>query len=152
MVSAVTDKHTVLWEVPRRKYVAWDEVRQRNLPSWGELELTLKMSSWEQKKERRQAGKGFEAPLSTQFNSKAREFHALINLKKIVGFPWCLSGKESTCQHRRHRFDSQPGKISHATEAWSLCITTIEPVCPRACALQQRSPCTATRVAPSLCN
>ena len=56
MLSAVTDKHRVLWEVPRRKYVAREEVSQSHLPSCGELELILKMNSWEQKKERRQTG------------------------------------------------------------------------------------------------
>ena len=29
----------------------------------------------------------------------------------IYGLPWCLSGKESTCQCRRRRFDSWVGKI-----------------------------------------
>ena len=28
-----------------------------------------------------------------------------------TGFPWWLSGKESTCQCRRHRFDPWVGKI-----------------------------------------
>ena len=31
--------------------------------------------------------------------------------------PWCLSGKESPCQCRRHRFDSWVGKI-HWMRAW----------------------------------
>ena len=29
----------------------------------------------------------------------------------IYGVPWCLSGKESTCQCRRRRFDSWVGKM-----------------------------------------
>ena len=37
-----------------------------------------------------------------------------------LGFPWWLSGKESTCQCRRQGFDSWSGKIPHATEQLSL--------------------------------
>jgi len=33
-----------------------------------------------------------------------------------VGFPWWLSGKESACQCRRHRFDPRSGKIPYAAE------------------------------------
>ena len=43
------------------------------------------------------------------------------------GFPLWLSGKESTCQCRTHRFDLWSRKIPHATEQQSQC-TTIEPV------------------------
>ena len=32
-------------------------------------------------------------------------------LKKTTGLPWRLSGKESTCQCRRHEFDPWVGKI-----------------------------------------
>ena len=42
--------------------------------------------------------------------------------------PWWLSGRESPCQRRRHRFDPWFGKISHDSEQLSLCATTIEPV------------------------
>ena len=41
--------------------------------------------------------------------------------------PWWLSGKESTCQCRRHRLDPRSRKIPHASEQLSPC-TTIEPV------------------------
>ena len=37
-----------------------------------------------------------------------------------LGFPWWLSGKESPCQCRRHRFNPWSKKISHATEQLSL--------------------------------
>ena len=66
--------------------------------------------------------------------------------------PWWLSGKESTCQCRRHRFKPRSGKIPHASEQLSPCTTVLslcsrarepqllKPVCPRACALQQEMP------------
>ena len=43
-------------------------------------------------------------------------------------FPWWLSGKEFACQCRKHRFDPCSGKILHAVEQLSHCITTIERV------------------------
>ena len=42
-------------------------------------------------------------------------------------FFWCLSGKECTCQCRRHEFDSWSG-IPHAPQQLSQCTTTVEPV------------------------
>ena len=48
--------------------------------------------------------------------------------KWILGLPWWLSGKESTCKSRRHRFDPWSRKIPHVREQLSLCTTTIEPV------------------------
>ena len=72
------------------------------------------------------------------------------------GLPWCLSGKESTCQCRRHRFNPWSRNIPHASEQLthapqllSLCYRAWEPklpsphtatseaCAPRACALQQ---------------
>ena len=44
------------------------------------------------------------------------------------GLSWWLSGKESTCQCRRHGFDLWSRKIPRAAEQLSLCATTIEPV------------------------
>jgi len=41
---------------------------------------------------------------------------------------WWLSGKESTCQCRRHRSNSYSGKIPHAMEQLILGATTIEPI------------------------
>ena len=53
----------------------------------------------------------------------------LIWLKVIgLGLPWWLGGKESSCQCRRHGFNSWSMKISHATEPLSPCPTTIGPV------------------------
>ena len=40
------------------------------------------------------------------------------------GFPWWLSGKESACGCRRHRFDPWSGKIPHAEKQPSLCTNT----------------------------
>ena len=37
------------------------------------------------------------------------------------GLPWWLSGKESTCQCKRHRVTRRPRKISDALERLSLC-------------------------------
>ena len=48
------------------------------------------------------------------------------------GPPRWLSGKESTCQCRRHRFDPWSGRIPHAAGQLSPCATTTESLCPRA--------------------
>ena len=50
------------------------------------------------------------------------------NLKTLGGLSWWLSGKECTCQHRKHGYNPQSRRISHATEQLSSCTTTIEPV------------------------
>ena len=70
--------------------------------------------------------------------------------EKAIGLSWWLSGKESTCQCRRHGFDSWSGKIPHALGQLSLCATATEAHGPKASALQQakrsmRSPHTANR-------
>ena len=44
----------------------------------------------------------------------------------LEGLPWWLSGKESTCQCRRHRFDPWSGRIPPAAGQLSLCTTAIE--------------------------
>ena len=44
------------------------------------------------------------------------------------GLPCWLSGKEVTCQCRRHGFDPWSGKISHAMKQLSPWTTSIEPV------------------------
>ena len=50
------------------------------------------------------------------------------------GLAWCLSGKESSCQHRRHGLDPWTRKTSHATEQLSRCATTPETALePRSC-------------------
>ena len=75
--------------------------------------------------------------------------------------PWWLSGKELTCQCRRHRFDLWSRKVPHATEHLSWFTTTAEPTCsnywsphtpePMVCSKKShcmRSPHTATREKP----
>ena len=69
----------------------------------------------------------------------------------LLGFPWWLRGKESTCLCRGHRFDPWFGKIPHISGQLSPNATTIEPVLrawelhllrpmdPRACAPQEKS-------------
>ena len=42
------------------------------------------------------------------------------------GLPWWLSGKESACQCRRHRFDPWSRKSPHVSEQLSPCASTIE--------------------------
>ena len=44
------------------------------------------------------------------------------------GFPWWLSGKESTCQRRRCQFDPWSGKIPHALGQLNRGAPTTEPV------------------------
>ena len=55
-------------------------------------------------------------------------------LKVCAGLPWRLTGKESTCQCRRHRFDLWSWKIPHAEEQLSPCAATTEARALRACA------------------
>ena len=45
-----------------------------------------------------------------------------------IGLPCWLSGKESTCQCKRHGFGPCSRKIPHAAEQLSRCTTTIDPV------------------------
>ena len=37
-------------------------------------------------------------------------------INAFIGLPWWLSGKESTCPHRRHRFNPWAGKIPRAAK------------------------------------
>ena len=55
----------------------------------------------------------------------------LIRLKVIgLGLPWWLGGKESSCQCRRHGFNSWSMKIPRATKPLSPCSTLLG-LCPR---------------------
>ena len=61
------------------------------------------------------------------FLQSANFLMSLAHLRNAcLGLPWWLSGKEATCQSRRHRFDHWWRKISYAVEQLSLCTTTIE--------------------------
>ena len=75
-------------------------------------------------------GTRVETPDMQVKNSKCViTFFRLLNLsvpKELhLGRPWWLSGKESTCQCRRHRFDPGFGKIPHAVRSKQLSL------CPR---------------------
>ena len=71
----------------------------------------------------------------------------ILKIKKL-GLLWWLSGKEFTCQCRRHVFDPWSRKILHATEQlkpgshnyWALTLQLLKPTRSRACALQQEKP------------
>ena len=67
---------------------------------------------------------------------------------KLGGLPWWLSGKESTCQCRRHGFHSWSGKIPHTLEQLSLCATLLS-LCSRAQAPHLLKP---ELLEPMLCN
>ena len=74
------------------------------------------------------------------------------DIKTITELPWWLSGKESACQSRRHRFDPWSGKIPHTVEQLgpratllSLCSRAREPrrlelARPGACTQQREKP------------
>ena len=51
----------------------------------------------------------------------------LETFKTNIRFPWWLSGKEPTCQCRKHRFNPWSGKIPHGAEQLNPCPAT-EPV------------------------
>ena len=67
-----------------------------------------------------------------------RNHHAHLK-NRSPGLPWWLSGEESTCQCRRHRFDPWSGKIPHAAEQLSPCATTTG-LCSGAWEMQLLSP------------
>ena len=67
---------------------------------------------------------------------------AVLPNREFVGRPWWPSGKEPTCQCRRHGFSPWSRKIPHAAEQLSPRATTIEPVpeSPEATATDARVP------------
>ena len=73
------------------------------------------------------------------------------------GVPWWLSGKESVCQCRRHRFNLWSRKISHGLGATKPVLHNYWAWMPRTCALQQeialkrKAHAAQQRVAPVLC-
>ena len=75
--------------------------------------------------------------------------HRTIPLKTYKkGAPQWLSGKESTCQCRRHGFDPWSKTIPHATEQETPCATTTELHC-RARKSELLSPCATTTESPA---
>ena len=66
----------------------------------------------------------FLMPKKTSRNDKRSSWK--ITLETIQnenqkGLPWWLSGKEFTCQCRRHGFDPWSSKVPHAVQQLSLC-------------------------------
>ena len=51
----------------------------------------------------------------------------ITEITSVAGLAWWLSGKEPTCQHRRHGYDPWSGKIPQATQQLSPRTTTTEP-------------------------
>ena len=75
-----------------------------------------------------------------------------LSLSVLPGLPWWLSGKESTCQCKGHRFNRCSRKIPHALRQLIPDATTIKPVLqsPRASTTEvclPQSLCPATREA-----
>ena len=76
-----------------------------------------------------------------QINTAMRYHYTAIRQAEIKNsdrLSWWFSGKESTCQYRRHGFYPWLWKIPHAVELLSLC-GTVKPVCHNywACALDR---------------
>ena len=57
-----------------------------------------------------------------------------------TGLPWWPSGKEPTCQCRRHGFDPWSGTVPHAAEQLSQCTIATQVHAPGTCAPQQEKP------------
>ena len=66
--------------------------------------------------------------LLPNFNSLFPHCAIIPSNKVFPGLPWWSSGKESTCQCGRHRFNPWSRKISHAAQQLSPCAVTIEAV------------------------
>ena len=72
-----------------------------------------------------------EKTLASQFDTWAKfsTFKiSTIQKNEVRGLSWWPSGKESTCQGRRHEFEPWSRKIPHAVEQLSPCATTTESV------------------------
>ena len=70
----------------------------------------------------------FFPPVSVRcIMGRAKKYRSSEARKRFRGLPQWLSGKEYTCQCRRHVFDSWSRKIPHAAKQLSRCSTTTEP-------------------------
>ena len=71
-------------------------------------------------------------PVTEEWIKKISYIHTMGYYSAIkrdeIGLPWWLSGKESACWYRRHRFDPQSRKSPHAVENLSPCATATESV------------------------
>ena len=94
-------------------------------------------------KERR----GFKHSRTRNPLNNAVKISILLNAVK-KGAPQWLSGKESTCQCRRHGFDPWSRMIPHATEEETPCATSTE-LRYRAWKSELLSPCAATTESPA---
>ena len=77
------------------------------------------------KAERGEEASGEMLQVSTSWFMRRKEVVSIM-LQSRRRLPWWLSGKESACQCRRHRFNPWSRKIPHAAEQLSPCATTIE--------------------------
>ena len=92
-------------------------------------------------------------PVKLFFKSEG-ELKDFLDKQKLRRLPWWLSGKESTCQCRRHRVDStclrttKPVYHSYWASAlwprscnsWAHVPQLLKPECPRTCAPPQEKP------------
>ena len=64
-----------------------------------------------------------------QMTAKGRDGAVgLVRRAQPLGRPWWLSGKDSACQCRRHKFSPWSGKILYSSEQLSPCTTATESV------------------------
>ena len=93
---------------------------------------------------------GTSWPKTQNINNRSNTVtHSIKTFKMAhLGLPSQLSGKESACQCRRHRFDPRSGKIPCALEQLSPCAIISEPVL-QAREMRQLKP---THLKPVLCN
>ena len=147
--TIIVKKLEILWELPKcaqRHKVSngyWKDGAQRLV--WWQGCWNLQFVKKKKKKERKKEKEKMQY-LQSAIEQNPR--------KKVLGLPWWLSGKESTCQCRRHRFDPWFGKIPHAGKWLSPCATTIEPVLqrPRATLRSTCAAATETHASQSPCS
>ena len=96
-----------------KKYTSkiWSELRALSLEMYTPLVTTNLAFYWLYKVRPRANGLYTSSFRKVLWRSKTQQ--------SSPGLPWWLSGKESTCQCRRHGFNPWSGKIPHATEQLS---------------------------------
>ena len=124
---------------------------------------TCIVDSWEKvvcgRDSRRKGGKDYLLCIITGTDIlrilSMREKEQNLNFKDHLGFPWWLSGEESTCQCRRHGFDPWSGKIPIYIRATKLMhhrywACALEPGSSNDWAPSPLGPCSATREATTM--